>query len=125
MNWVSNTSWLWKALRGGSVTFAALFALSLLGLSVMRGLRHLLGEFGVPWLALLILPVLVIGAIAKRERQWMPDDNRRKRWSRWLVFGSIGISVLLAMISHDREPRPSAEPSSSNSTTRMHGPSGK
>lgn len=128
MNWVSGTSWLWKALRGQSVTFAALFALSLLGLSVVRVLRHMLGALGVPWLALIVLPVVIFGYIAKREKDWMPDEAQRRRWSRNLVFGAVGISVVLALLTPKRPEEngtAASESPSSAPAVRHHGPSGK
>ena len=103
MNLFSAFSWLWKALRGNSVTFAALFSLGVLGLSVTRLLRNALGALGVPWLGLLIVPILVIGVIAKREKNWIAEEAERKRWSRRLVFGAIAISVLLALVFPKKE----------------------
>jgi len=124
VNWFSGTSWLWKALRGQSVTFAALFALSVLGLSVVRVVRHLLAALGAPWLLLFLLPMIAIGMVARREREWMPDEEQRKRWSRRLVFGSLGLSVLLALVT----PKPPPAPEDNRASTppvRVHGPSGK
>lgn len=125
LNPFSAASWLWKALRGNSVTFAALFSLGVLGLSVTRIVQNALGAMGVPFLGLLIVPVLLIGMIAKKEAQWMPQPEDRKRWSRRLVFGSIGAAVLLALLfPKKREPDSDrAEPSSA--PMRHRGPPGK
>lgn len=125
MNWLSGTPWLWKALRGQSVTFAALFALSILGLSVVRAFRHLLSALGAPWLLLFLVPALAIGAIARRESEWMPEEEQRKRWSRRLVFGAIGLSVLLALLAPKRSPEPVDERPADDSPVRIHRPSGK
>lgn len=125
MNWFSGTPWLWKALRGQSVTFAALFALSILGLSVVRAFRSLLSAIGAPWLLLFILPAIAIGLVARREREWMPDEEQRKRWSRRLVFGAIGLAVLLALFAPKRSPERRDESSPTDAPVRIHRPSGK
>jgi hypothetical protein len=129
MNLFSSATWLWRALRGQSVTFAALFALALLGLSVVRILRHLLAAAGVPWLALLIIPALVIGYLARHEEQWVPDVAIRRRWARRLVFGSIGIAVALSFLKPRFRSAPVTSsqetPAARQAPTKMHGPSGK
>jgi hypothetical protein len=127
VNLFSAGSWLWKALRGHSITFAALFALGALGLSIVRLLQNALGALGVPWLALLILPALIIGWIAKRELVWMPEVQERKKWARRLVFGSLAVSVLLALVFPKPEPPPGSAlpPGASESSPRLRGPSGK
>jgi hypothetical protein len=126
VNLFSGTSWLWKALRGNSVTFAALFCLGILGLSVTRLLKNALGALGVPWLGLLIVPILIIGLVAKKEREWIPEEEARKRWSRRLVFGSIAVSVLLALVGPEpaRDPAGS-QPGGANPPVRHRGPPGK
>jgi hypothetical protein len=126
VNLFSAISWLWKSLRGHSVTFAALFACGALGLSVMRLLKNALGALGVPWLALLILPVLIVGYIAKREQEWMPELEERKKWARGLVFGSIAASVLLALL-FPKSPPPTGSPThpADAANPRLRGPSGK
>lgn len=124
MNWLFDPSWLWKALRGQSVTFAALFALSILGLSVGRAFRHFLSLLGAPWLLLILLPIAVIGAVARREQEWIPDVNQRKRWSRRLVFGALGLSLLIGLLA-PKPPRTSADEPSGPAPVRVKGPSGK
>lgn len=124
MNPFSGATWLWRALRGQSVVFAALFALTLLGLSIVHALRHVLAALGLPWLALLILPALIFGFLAKREEQWWPEPLERKRWSRRLVFGSIALAIAISFL----KPKPSApevKPASERVAAPHHGPSGK
>ncbi|HEU5078112.1 MAG TPA: hypothetical protein VFT72_02820 [Opitutaceae bacterium] len=124
MNPFSGATWLWRALRGQSVVFAALFALTLLGLSVVRVLQHLLAAAGAPWLLLLILPALIFGFLAKREEEWVPDPLVRKRWSRRLVFGSIAVAIAISFL----KPRPAAvseEVPTNRTPLQHHGPSGK
>lgn len=124
MNWVSHSSWLWRALRGHSVTFAALFAFSVLGISAVHVLRQALGALGAPWLLLLILPIVLVSTVARRESEWMPDEEQRKRWSRRLVFGAIALSALLALLAPKPTP-PAAGEQTVVSPVRLHGPSGK
>lgn len=126
MNPFSALSWLWKALRLNSVTFAALFAFGILGLSVTRVLQNVLGAAGVPFLGLLLLPILLIGMIAKKERKWIPDEAERKRWARRLVFGAIALAVLIALVFPRRpDPAPGESGEKAIEPLRHRGPSGK
>ena len=124
MNPFSATSWLWRALRFNSITFATLFACGVLGLSIVRVLRNALGALGVPWLALLILPALLIGAVAKREAKWVPAEPDRKKWARRLVFGSIAVAILLALVFPKKAPPPDPN-APRQEPVRLRGPSGK
>lgn len=115
-NW-SAMSWTWRALRGHSLTFAGLFACGVLGLSVMRGFRHLLGELGAPWYAWLLVPAIAVGYLARKETEWLPELTERKKWARRIFFGSIVAAILLAKAFPAREesamPVPPASPASS------------
>jgi hypothetical protein len=104
-------AWLWRALRGRSVTFAALFALMVLGASVFGGMREGLRWAGAPWLVAFLLPGLLIALLARKEQQWFPDEARRLWWARVLVFGSVFGAIVLALLmpkpdEPPREPRP-------------------
>lgn len=96
LNPLSAFSWTWRALRGHSVTFAAMFALALLGFSLVSEFRHLLTRLGAPWYAWLLVPIFAVAYFAKKEAQWLPDVTKRRRWARGLFFGSILIAVLIA-----------------------------
>lgn len=89
-------SWLWRGLRGNSVTFALLFSFALLGLSLAHFVRSTLTKLGVHWLYVLIIPLFLFSWLAKREERWLPDERQRKLWAR----GLIGGSVLLALLIH-------------------------
>lgn len=106
MNPVTGVSWLWRALRGRSVTFAALFATGVLGISVLGGFRHFLSQLGAPWYVWFILPIIVVTILARKEIEWLPDPEERRKWSRWLVFGSIVIALIVARIRPHHEPAP-------------------
>lgn len=97
----SVVSWGWRALRGYSVTFAVLFACGILGLSLINEFRYLLTRWHAPWYAWLIIPMIVIGYLAKKESQWLPDPEVRRKWSRRIFLGAIIIAVLLAVIRRD------------------------
>lgn len=102
-------SWTWRALRGHSVTFAVLFACGLLGGSVLAAFRHLLTELGAPWYAWLLVPIVAIAYLAKKETEWLPDERVRKRWARGLFFGSILLAVLIAKYGPARGDQPANE----------------
>ena len=91
-------SWLWRGLRGNSVTFALLFASCLLGWSVAGALGRLLARLGVHWLYAFILPALFFLWLAKREERFIPEEKKRKLYARGLILGSIGVALLIAWL---------------------------
>ena len=105
MNPLSGFSWFWRAWRGRSVTFAALFASGILGLSVLGSFRHLLSHWGAPWYFWFIAPFLIIAILSRKELEWLPDPELRMRCSRWLVLGSIAIVLITAWLA-PRRPDP-------------------
>lgn len=107
MNPFTEGSWLWRAWRGHSVTFAALFALAMLGVSAVGWFRHELRELGAPWWLALILPAVLIAVIARKEKDWMPDADRRSKWARWLAAGAIAFVMISTKLAPDK-PAPSA-----------------
>lgn len=92
-------------MRGHSVTFAALFTLALLGFSVFAWLRRLLGALGAHWLVLLLLPGIVIALLARKEREWIPDEAERRKWARGLIFGSL-VAAGLSAVFFPKPPAP-------------------
>lgn len=112
---------MWKALLGKSVIFAGLFALTLMGLSVLGWLRWALASLGVHWLALLVVPSLLIMAAVRKEKEWWPDEAERKKWARGLVFGSL-IAAVLAAFLFPAPPQPVEE---RVTPVRRIGPPGK
>jgi len=108
VNPFSTTSWAWKALRGRSVTFAALFALGLLGVSVVHWLRVGLREMGFGWFAFLVVPIVLISFLARMESRWIPEEERRRQWARWLVIGSLMILVVESRLRSYFPPRTSS-----------------
>jgi hypothetical protein len=137
VNPISAISWLWKSLRGHSVTFAMLIAFGLLGFSVIRWMKQGLDAVGTPWLAVFVLPGILIGMLAKHERVWIPDEARRKLWARSILGASVLVAVLMAFLRP--EPvAPTASPDANaagaakdesespvQKTVRPRGPSGK
>ena len=107
MNWLSGSRWLWRGLRGQSVTFSALFACALLGVSVLRILRHVLHALHAPWYLWLLLPFVIVSAVARWEVIWLPDEQCRRLWSRGLIFGSLAVALLLAQLKPKAEVNPS------------------
>ena len=91
-------SWLWRGLRGNSVTFALLFATFVLGWPVSGALGRLLARLGVHWLYALILPALFFIWLAKREERFITEEKKRKLYARGLILGSLGVALLLAWL---------------------------
>lgn len=111
------------ALRGRSVTFAALFALTLTGFSVISWLKWLLAQAGAHWLALLVAPTIVLGLLVRKEAEWIPDEQVRRTWARGLVFGSILAAILSGLLIPDA-PEP-ARARSAPATVHPQGPRSK
>lgn len=109
MNPFSGATWLWRAWRGYSVTFAVLFAMGMVGLSVISLFRSLLHRLGAPWWVLFLAPFVVVGLLAKHEARWMPDADQRRRWARRLVLGSFALMLIIAWFS-PRKPAPTVAP---------------
>lgn len=109
MNPLTEGSWLWRAWRGHSVTFAALFALAMAGVSVLGWFRHVLRDLGAPWFFVLIFPAVIVAIVARKEKEWLPDPERRSRWARWLAIGSIAAAMITAKLSPE-PPRPESKP---------------
>ncbi len=93
-------SWFWRGLRGHSVTFSALFASFVLGVSISGGVKHLLAALGVHWLYVLILPVVFFTWMNTQEPKWLPDEKRRRTLARALLFGSAVLAILINQIRH-------------------------
>ncbi|HTO03876.1 MAG TPA: hypothetical protein VL069_09255 [Opitutus sp.] len=104
MNIFSGFSWFWRAWRGRSVTFAALFAAGMFGLSLLGAFRHLLDRWGAPWYLVFILPIVLVTILVRKEEEWLPDPELRLRCAQWLVLGSI----LMVMLTSLLVPRPTS-----------------
>lgn len=109
VNPLSAVSWVWRAWRGRSITFAVLFALGILGFSAMGEFRHVLRGVGAPWYVWLVVPAFVVFRLSRREIQWVPDPEKRRQWAIGIVVGSIVLSLLIAKVRtamHDRSQDP-------------------
>ena len=93
-----NPLWLWRGLKGNSVTFAALFASVLLGASIAGGFHHLLAALGFHWLYVLLVPIFLFSWLSKKEPIWLPDEGKRKLYARSLIVGSILVAILIAKL---------------------------
>lgn len=91
-------SWLWRGLRGSSVTFALLFASLLAGFSLAHYVKLALTRLGVHWLYVLILPVLMFSWLAKHEERFLPEERQRKRWARGLIAGSLPLALAISSL---------------------------
>ena len=91
-------SWLWRGLKGNSVTFAVLFAALLLGWSISAEFGQLLQRLGVHWLYAMILPAICFMVLAKNEQRFIPDEAKRKLYARALIAGAIVLAILIAKL---------------------------
>jgi len=95
---IGAVSWLWRGLKGHSVTFSALFASLVLGASIAGGFGRLLASLGVHWLYVLILPAVLFAWLDGKEPQWIPDRQRRKRLARAVLLGSILLAIVINQV---------------------------
>jgi hypothetical protein len=100
----SVSGWFWRAWRARSITFAALFALSLLGVSVLSGFRHVLKALGAPWLIWLVVPFAVVALVSRKEAEWVPEAADRRKWAIRLIVGSIVVALVVAKFRPDPVP---------------------
>jgi hypothetical protein len=119
---------LWKALRHFSLTFAVIFASTLLGASVTSLLGKLLGALPLPWLVLWLAPMFIVAMVAKREAQWLPDEGLRRRIAKRIVFGALilwaGLFAVRRVVGPD-EPPPKAAPPLAPTQPTHRGPPGR
>lgn len=134
MNLISATTWLWKALRGHSVTFAVLLAAALLGISIVKCFKTALHAVGAPWLAGFLLPALLIGFLARHEATWWPEEARRKFWARSIVVGALLLAAIISTLkpgdgtaarAGKQELTPLHSPDKTPPALQPRGPSGK
>jgi hypothetical protein len=103
MNPFAGVTWLWHAWRARSVTFAVLFALSLLGVSVLGGFRQMLRGVGAPWYVWLIVPFVAVVLLARKEADWIPEPAERRKWALRIVLGAIIATVVIARVTPRRD----------------------
>jgi hypothetical protein len=89
-------SWLWRGLKGSSVTFAILFASLLFGFSISHEVGIGLKKLGVHWLYVMILPGLFFMLLARYENRLIPDESKRKLYARSLIVVSILVAIAIA-----------------------------
>lgn len=95
---IGAVGWLWRGLKGHSVTFSVLFASLVLGVSVAGGVGRLLASLGVHWLYVIILPGVFFGWLNRKESVWLPEADQRRRLARWILAGSIVLAVVINQI---------------------------
>jgi hypothetical protein len=104
MNPFSAAGWFWRAWRARSVTFAALFALSLLGVSALGGFRSALRSLGAPWYVWLVVPFVVVTLLARKEAEWIPDAAERRKWALRIILAAIALTVAIAKLTERFAP---------------------
>jgi len=83
---------LWRGLRGKSLTFSLIFAMTVMGLSFAGTLRNSLGWVGLWGPLIWIFPILLTGWLSKNEYKMKISDEFR----RTAAYGLIFFSSLLA-----------------------------
>lgn len=94
-----NLRLLWKGLRGRSLVFSLLFATAVLGYSGAGFVREVFSFIGVPWWLVWLVPIFLIGAIAKKEEEWLPNEKYRK----WVSYSVIAFSMAFGYLLWNME----------------------
>lgn len=79
----------------------------MLGVSVLGFFRHLLTQWGAPWYIWFLAPIVLVTLLAKKESEWLPDPEKRRKWSRWLVYGSILLVLAISWFAPKKPVEPS------------------
>lgn len=80
---------LLKAWRGKSLTFSLVFATALLGVSISALLRKALSGFGFWFPLVWLIPIILIGFLAKREDKLPLREDFKRLLCYVLVIGSV------------------------------------
>lgn len=102
--------WLWRALRGRSVTFALVFFLAVVGFSAPRLIRGVLEPLSLPWLLAWIAPLILLAFLARLEPKLIPSETHRRRLALGLVTAALIFFFVVPRILPPEEPNPPAEP---------------
>jgi amino acid transporter len=134
-----DVTFLWRAVRGYSLTFAALFSLGLLGFSYRSAIRGIFEALSLPWIVSFMLPFAAVMVLVRYERRWLPDVKLRRRLALGTLAASAALALALAIWRHPpaalpadgerpgvstaAEPTAAPEPRTTGPT--RHGPPGR
>ncbi len=94
-------TWLWRAARGRSLTFAMVFFLAVAGFPATRLLRRWLASADFSWWWAWLIPILLIGLLAKLEPRLIPSERLRHRLALGLLVGAL---LILFVIPFPEKP---------------------
>jgi hypothetical protein len=72
---------------------------------------------------LLVGPTLALALLVRKEPEWIPDEQVRRRWAQGLVVGSV-LAALLASFRLEAAPEPARSPEAP-ALIRLQGPRSK
>ncbi len=101
--------WLWRAVRGRSVTFALVFFLAVVGLSAPRLIRGLLEPLSLPWLVGWIAPLILLGLLAKLEPKLIPVEKHRVRIALGLIVAALVFVFVVPRMLPEKDMPPAEE----------------
>lgn len=101
--------WLWRAIRGRSVTFALVFFLAVAGLSAPRLIRGLLEPLPLPWLIGWIAPLIFLALLAKLEPKLIPSEKHRSRVALGVIVAALAFVFIVPRLLPSEEPPPVEE----------------
>jgi hypothetical protein len=117
---------LLRAVRGRSLTFAVVFATAVLGASITGFVRQTLSGVGL-WLPLAwLVPILLVGFLAKKEDRIPLSVERKRLICLALVIGSVVFALGIWRYEvYLREKYPDVYQKNEDDSPRRTGPRGK
>ncbi len=86
--------WLWRAVRGHSLTLALVFLLTVIGLSTPDLIRRGLAPLDLSWWMLWLAPLIVIWLMMRLEPVFVPSEKLR----RWLALGVVLVALAVVFV---------------------------
>jgi hypothetical protein len=99
--------WLWRAIRGHSLTFALIFLLTMVGVSATDLIRSGLEPLALSWWTVWLAPLVLIWVMLRLEPVIVPSAKLR----RWIALGLVALAlavvfVLPRLLPEDEPVRP-------------------
>jgi hypothetical protein len=81
--------WLWRAIRGHSLTFALIFLLTMVGVSATDLIRSSLEPLNLSWWTASLAPLVLIWIMLRLEPVIVPSAKLR----RWIALGVVALAL--------------------------------
>lgn len=86
--------WLWRAIRGHSLTFALIFLLTMVGVSATDLIRSGLEPLDLSWWTVWLAPLVLIWIMLRLEPVIVPSAKLR----RWIALGLVALALAVVFV---------------------------